>query len=285
MEYKVAPSYENWEVVKIDEENHKAEIRTKCFKCGGTGSYAWFGVCFRCGGNGYEYKKVKIYTPEEYTKYINAQAKAKERRVEAEAARKQALIDNSEANKKELLTKWGYDPENPLIWLIGGGNTYEIKDWLKEEGCKFCQELGWYSCKPLDVPAGYGQVSIKFEDAYEWIPLTKRFEIKEGAKENAEAALSTLYPESHSEYIGEVKERLSGLDVVLTGARTIDSYYGISTIYTFKQKENVLTWITTSTIDAEIGDHIILTGTVKEHKQYKGIKNTCLSRCKIEKGE
>ncbi|MBR3674003.1 MAG: hypothetical protein IKN65_07010 [Clostridia bacterium] len=282
-EWKVAPSYENWEIKSVDETNHKAIIRTKCDKCGGTGEYAWFGVCFKCGGSSYLQKEVKIYTPEEYIKYVAAQARAKERRIEVAEARRQAAIDQSEENKKAKLAEWGYDPENPLIWLVGGGSTYEIKDWLKEEGCKFCKELGWYSNKPLDVPEGYGMVSIKFEDAYEWFPITKRFEIRKEAKEVADAALSSLVPESHSEFIGDIKERLRDLCVTLTAARTIDGYYGMSTIYTFTLGENILTWITSSCQDIEIGDKVLLTGTVKDHTVYKGIKQTVLSRCIIKK--
>lgn len=283
MEYKVAPSYENWKIESINEETRKAIVSTQCGKCGGTGQYSIFGVCFTCNGAGRLRKEVKIYTPEEYIKYVAAQARAKERRVEAEIARKQALMDNSEANKKELLAKWGYDPENPLIWLVGGGSTYEIKDWLKEQGCKFCKELGWYSCKPLDVPEGYGMVSIKFEDVYEWFPMVKRFEIRKEAKEVADAAVSSLVPESHSEFIGDIKERLRDLCVTLTAARTIDGYYGMSTIYTFTLGENILTWITSSCQDIEIGDKVLLTGTVKDHTVYNGVKQTVLSRCIIKK--
>lgn len=285
MEYFVAPSYKDWQITKVDETNRKATITTKCWKCGGTGQYAWFGECFTCNGFGYIQKTVKAYTAEELEKYIASQAKAKEKREKAEEARKQALRDNSEANKKALLESWGYDPENPLIWLVGGGNTYEIKDWLKEQGCKFCQELGWYSCKPLDVPTGYGMVSIKFDDAYEWFPMVKRFEIKPEVKEIAAAALSSLYPESKSEYIGEVKQRIRDLEVTLTDARDIDGYYGVSTIYTFANGDNVLVWITSSPKDIEVGDHLLLTGTVKEHKDYKGVKQTVLSRCIIKEIE
>lgn len=278
-EWKVAPSYENWNIAKINEETRKAIVTTSCSKCGGSGSYAWFGVCFRCMGSGQESKEVKIYTPEEYIKYVAAQARAKERRIEAAEARRQAAIDQSEENKKAKLAEWGYDPENPLIWLVGGGNTYEIKDWLKENGCKFCKELGWYSCKPLDVPTGYGMVSIPFDSAYEWLCQTKRFEIKPEAKEVADAAISSLYPESKSEYVGEVKQRIRDLEVTLTSVRTIDGYYGISTIYTFANGENVLVWITSSSKDIEVGDHLLLTGTVKSHQNYKGKKVTYLNRC------
>jgi hypothetical protein len=37
--------------------------------------------------------------------------------------------------------------------------------------------------------------------------------------------------------------------------------------------------------DVEIGDHILLTGTVKEHSEYKGVKQTKMSRCILKKEE
>lgn len=284
MTWYVAPSYQHAKIVKVDEEIHKAYITETCWKCGGSGEYAWFGTCFACGGSGHIDKWVKAYTKEELDKYVAAQEKAKERREKKAEQARQEKLNNSDENRKELLAKWGYDPENPLIWLVGGGSTFEIKDWLKEQGCKFCKELGWYSCKELDVPEGYTMVSINFMDVYDWFPMVKRFEIKENAKEIADAALATLMPESHSEYVGEVKERVRDLDVTLTSARSFDGFYGTNFIYTFDYKENVLIWITSSCKDIEVGDKLLLTGTIKEHETYKGVKQTKLSRCVIKKG-
>ena len=281
----VAPSYQSWNLIKVDETNHKAIVRQKCWKCGGSGQYYHFGFCYQCDGSGIKQKEVKAYTAEEYVKYLAAQDKTKARKAEKEAARKQDLIDNSETNKKARLVEWGYDPENPVIYLVGGGSTFEIKDWLKENGCKFCKELGWYSNNIFDVPDGYKFATIDFLDVYEWMPLTQRFEIKENAKQIADAALATLLPPSKSEYIGEIKERLRNINAILTSTRFMNGYYGTSIIYTFKNDENILTWITTSEQDIEIGDHCLLTGTVKDHKEYNGEKVTYLNRCIIKKGE
>ena len=295
MKWKVAPSYQSATIVKINEDTHKALIEEKCDRCNGHGFIVSRvengrlipipvdgGICYKCNGEKVLQKWVKAYTPEEYVKYIASQERARQKKIEAAEARRQAALDQSEENKKALLEKWGYDPENPLIWLVGGKSTYEIKDWLKEEGCRFCSELGWYSCRPLDVPAGYGMVSISFEDVYTWFPQSKKFMINDDAKKIADAALETLYPESKSEYIGEIKERIRDLEVILTGSRTIDSYYGISTIYTFVNNENVLTWITTASKDIEVGHSYLLTGTVKDHKIYKGKKVTYLNICLIK---
>ena len=56
----------------------------------------------------------------------------------------------------------------------------------------------------------------------------------------------------------------------------------MSTIFTFDYNGNSLVWITTSDKNIHIGDTILLTGTIKDYKEYKGIKQTYLSRCIIK---
>lgn len=294
--WMVAPSYANAEILKVDEKAKKAYIREKCPRCGGLGFIVSRvengqmipipvdgGICYKCNSEKYINKWVKAYTEEEMDKYLATQERAKERKAEKAELERQEKLNKSKENQEALLAKWGYDVENPLIWLVGGGSTYEIKDQLKEMGCKFNPAFGWYSARPIDVPTGYGMVSINFYDAYVWYPLSTRFELKDNAKEIADAAKATLEPESHSEYIGEIKERLRDLKVILTAVRSFDGFYGTSFLYTFSCGENILVWITSSCKDIEIGDEIFLTGTVKEHSVYKGVKQTKLSRCIIKK--
>ena len=298
MNWKVAPSYKYAKILSVDESTHKAYIEEKCDRCSGRGIVAARvenghivpipvdgGICYKCNGEGKLHKWVKAYTEEEMEKYLASQERAKARKAEKAEAERQEKLNKSKENQEELLAKWGYDVENPLIWLIGGGSTYEIKDQLKEMGCRFNPAFGWYCNHSIDVPEGYKLVSINFYDVYVWYPLSKRFELKDNAKEIAEAALATLRPESHSEYLGEIKERLRDLRVTLTNVRSFDGFYGTSFIYTFECDENVLVWITSSCKDIEIGDEVFLTGTVKEHKTYKGVKQTQLSRCIIKRGE
>lgn len=296
MNWKVAPSYKYAKILSVDEATHKAHIEEKCDRCGGSGIIAARvenghiipipvdgGICYKYNGEGKIRKWVKAYTEEEMDKYLASQERAKVRKAEKAELERQEKLNKSKENQEELLAKWGYDVENPLIWLVGGGSTYEIKDQLKEMGCKFNPAFGWYCNHSIDVPAGYGVVSINFYDVYVWYPLSKKFELKDNAKEIADAAKVTLEPESHSEYMGEVKERLRDLKATLTAVRNFDSFYGTSFIYIFTCGENVLVWITSSCKDIEIGEEVLLTGTVKEHEIYKGVKQTKLSRCIIKK--
>ena len=296
MMWKVAPSYQKATIVRVNENDKKAYIEQKCDRCGGRGLIAARvenghiipipvdgGVCYKCNGTGTIGIWVKAYTEKEYKSYVAAQEKAKERKAKAAEEKKQALMKESEENKKEKLVEFGYDPENPVIYMIVG-NTYSIKDELKEMGCRFDRALGWYSAHPIEIPEGYFIATLPFDEAFDWNALNKRFYIKEGVKEVAEAAQMKVMPESKSEYIGEVKDRLRDLSVTLTGVRQMDGYYGTTTIYTFEMGDNVLVWMTSTSQNIEVGEHVLLTGTVKEHSEFRGVKQTKLSRCKIVKG-
>ena len=285
MTWMVAPSYAHTTIKKVDENTHKAYIEEVCDRCGGSGIYAWFGTCYKCNGGGRLGQWVKAYTPEEYEKYVANQERAKERKAEKKAAEQRALEDASETNMRTYLAENGYDVENPLVWLILG-DTYAIKDALKEAGCRFKPELGWYSSHPIDVPEGYGMTSVPFEDVFNWKCHIKKALLKEEAKEVADAAKEACMPKSNSEYIGEEKERLRNLHVILVGSRTVESSYGTSILYTFKMGDNVLTWFCSGAgldEDIENGDAILLTGTVKKHQIYNGVKQTVLNRCKAVK--
>lgn len=279
MEYKVAPSYKNATIVKVDPETHKAIIHETCNRCGGSGEFYIWGTCFKCGGAGKIQKVVKAYTPEEYEKYLASQSRAKERKANAEAARKQALIDNSEANKRSFLIKMGYDPENPFVYIVFGENTFSIKDTLKEMGAHFTRETNWYFTHTVDLPDSYSLVAIPFDEIFEWIPLTE----KAVMREDAATAIFNHTPHSNSEYIGEIKERIRDLEVTLKNIYVTQGYYGTTYIYTFKNGENILVWMTTADKDIKEGETLILTGTVKSHDLYKGEKQTKVTRCIIKR--
>ena len=290
MEWKVAPSYENYRIVSVDEDAKKAVVECQCDRCGGSGMYiiprAFQGTCFACGGAGVIRKRVKAYTTDEYEKYLATQTRAKERKAEKRAAEIAKLQEESEANLRVALEEAGYETEHPQIWLVIGENTYAIKDTLKGLGCKYKPEFGWYCTHTVDVPADYNIVPVPFDEVCDWNPVTKRISVKENAKEVADAAKAKAMPKSNSEFIGEVKQRLRDLHVMLTGCRTIETYYGISLVYTFKMGDNVLTWFCSGKgidPDIEVGDVVLLTGTVKEHKEYNGVKQTYLNRCIVKR--
>ena len=97
-----------------------------------------------------------------------------------------------------------------------------------------------------------------------------------------EAAKNTV----PSEYVSEVGTRTT-FDVKLLADITFDDFNcyarDIITKHVVKMDcgGNVLMWITEKHPHKEIGDTFKITGTVKEHSEYKGVKQTVLTRCKI----
>ena len=87
--------------------------------------------------------------------------------------------------------------------------------------------------------------------------------------------------DKNSSYIGNLKERIT-VEVVLESSRMISSYYGDSILYKFRDMNgNILCWFSSSgSLDKEIGDKFFITGTVKKHEEFKGIKQTMLTRVK-----
>lgn len=94
-----------------------------------------------------------------------------------------------------------------------------------------------------------------------------------------------------SDYVGEV-----GKKITITGKGSIITSYqtqwGFTTIYKFvDENDNVFIWKTSNTITGTdkrgdtvyVGDMrtITITGTVKEHNEYNGEKQTVLTRCKV----
>lgn len=99
-----------------------------------------------------------------------------------------------------------------------------------------------------------------------------------------------------SEYIGVIGERKT-LVVTLITCYSYTTTFGDNYIYTMCDADsNVLVWKTTKILnvipDADVikkgdidvikkGDIFEITGTIKEHSEYKGVKQTHLTRCKF----
>jgi hypothetical protein len=87
-----------------------------------------------------------------------------------------------------------------------------------------------------------------------------------------------------SDYQGAVGERqlFDGLEVV--GINHLDGLYGVTVLHRFQDaSENVYVWFSSGS-GAELDMGRVYSGkaTVKDHKEYRGIKQTILTRCKFE---
>lgn len=88
--------------------------------------------------------------------------------------------------------------------------------------------------------------------------------------------------ELNDEYAGAVGDKITTAATVecVTG---FDGQYGYMYVYNFKDVHgHLLVWFTGKDLDVNTGDKIRISGTIKKLNEYKGIKQTVLTRCKVK---
>ena len=183
--------------------------------------------------------------------------------------------------RAEWLEKNGFSQDG-ITYCIYGDDTYAIKDYLKEQGCKFSPLLKWHAPTKVEVPEGYGFVEFKFEELAEWSDAEGTVFYYENSKNIVDRRFKEVEGPSLSEYIGEVGERIRNLTAIFKSSRGFAGAYGWTNIYTFESGADVLVWFTQKDLTLEKGAIIDLTGTVKKHEEFRGVKTTQLSRCIIK---
>lgn len=89
---------------------------------------------------------------------------------------------------------------------------------------------------------------------------------------------------SKSEYQGNIRDRITFKATSAECVYSNDGFYGINYLYRFiDSNENVYMWSTSKSLGDKLNDDIELTvtGTVKDHSEFRGVKQTHLTRCKI----
>lgn len=237
------------------------------------------GVCFKCNGAGFIQKTIRVYTDEEFEKMEKANTKAAEKRESAKEERMKAEF----ADKR---TKWladnGFNADL-LTYVYFPSDSYDKKEELKSCGFRFNQNLFWHIA---EVPEEYADkcIAISLDNVAE-IGAWGVGNFKSSARSFVESQIKKIRPTeiSTSEWAGEEKERLSDIPVTLKSIRPMLTRFGFTQLVKFfDEKGNQFTWWTSVNIDAEPGDKIFLTGTVKKHEEYKGEKSTVLTRCRIK---
>ena len=182
-------------------------------------------------------------------------------------------------NWNENFYRWNAFDQNGDTWVVLG-NTYEIKDELKKNGAKFSRELGWHFDKEI---ADYNVVKVNIIEVAE-----KNFDGKLFFKEDAveivnskKKALET-FESTKSQYLGEIGERLT-VKVILKKVYIFEGVFGTTGIFTFEdEEENTIVWKTSADKAFEEDTIYVLTGKVKEHSEYRGDKQTVLTRCNFK---
>lgn len=158
------------------------------------------------------------------------------------------------------------------------GNTYALLEWFQKSTARYHKIFGWYFVSEEElpeIPAGITPVQLKWEKVafVDEDQLRPENQIKEYIN-------SLIYDPSPSKWQGEVGDRLEKILTVIK-VIPIEGYYGNSTMHIFSDsEENIYVW-TTAAKSLEVGKTYVIRGTIKEHKFFKNIPQTILTRCAI----
>lgn len=157
------------------------------------------------------------------------------------------------------------------------GSTYPHKEWLKEQGARFTKLFNWSFASNVNwdeenLPEGLEPIQIPWEAVSANDTLLPEEEVRNYIN-------SLMYEPSNSEYIGEIGERIEETFTV-SRAITLEGYYGTSIMHILEDEAgNVYVW-TTKAKNYPEGKVVTLRGTIKDHREYRGTKQTVLTRCK-----
>lgn len=266
---------------RVDRNNTHYYTDSRCPKCGGEKYISYYnhvegGVCFLCGGTGVHPTKVVVRTME-----YDAKLEAKR----LEKARKTAAARNA-----EYLHRQGFNADG-MTWVVMG-ETYSRKDELKAVDCKWNPEFGWHFDHEV---TGFDTVMVSINDRIpSWDDSTDLIGqySNEGTlyfipSEFIQGYIKSLreqYVADHApktEYFGNVGDRVE-LTLTLTHIGGYDTMYGFTSVYTFVDAEgHQFVWKTGCYLDQSEGSTLTLRGTIKAHSEYRGSRQTELTRCKV----
>lgn len=282
---EILQRYPKWRYDRTDRNQTRYFIDSTCHRCGGKGvipcyGYIEGGLCFECGGSGLSKGEViKVYTAEHEAKL----AAQREQRAIKRAQERKVDFQHSIPERIKAL---GFSVNGvEFVTYRVKGNTYAIKDTLKALGCKFCPEIGWHSAEPLadyDCQIMTSTDLLIINDEACEITWRPKQDIEMLFDENKEASA-----QSTSEWQGAVDDRIEvevTIDNDFTSQFTYNSgYYGAKTSHLYLMHDsagNIYKWNSSAATIYEVGKTYKLRATVKDHTEYKGIKQTVLTRAK-----
>lgn len=175
-----------------------------------------------------------------------------------------------------------YKPQKEVLGFTKGyitifkGDTYAHLEWFQQSIARYARWWGWYIISteevPADLPEGLETVLLPWD-------LVGNDDGKLKLESDVQKAVEGLiYDEGTSEYVGSVGERLE-LTLTVTRAIELENNFGHSVMHIMEDDcGNVFVWTTAAKSWAE-GSVKVLRGTVKDHRVYKNVKQTILTRC------
>lgn len=180
--------------------------------------------------------------------------------------------------KEDFMTAMGFSKDGD-VYIVGGGNTYIIKEELKQLGFKFSYVLGWHSVTKREVPAPYQLFHFTFDELYKWEPqFNKAFPYPDTADKLKNIKyINNENKKEFSEFVGNEGDRLT-VPVIFSHMQTCPGYY----IYTFKNGCNIITWVTKKYVVFAKNKDYLLRASVVRHLIIGNTKTTKVNRCVIK---
>ena len=212
-------------------------------------------------------KYVTIETPFGAKKNVRWYSDAEYARMYKEAA----LVD-----KRSYRTILGFGDEGFIT--IYFGNTYDNLDWFRNEpNCRYHKLFGWYTPStedvPTELPEGVKSGKIFWDNVKD-----SNDRVDETAAKKAVEALA--YEPSESVFVGEIGERKT-FELTIKRTLEVSTSFGLSIMHIMEDADgNVFIWTTASKC-LDKGETYKLKGTIKDHRIYKNVQQTVLTRCSI----
>lgn len=182
-------------------------------------------------------------------------------------------------SKEEWLMKNGFNPDGLTYCVIG--ETYSIKNKLKELGYRYSPILKWHAAAPSQEISDRTHVVIDFHDIYEWNEELNTPFFLESAEEKINKVFAEANGPSHTEYVGYIGDRLRNITAIYSSSRGYMGHNYYTYIHTFNADNACLVWFTTKELILEKGTPVLLSGTIEAHEEFRGVRTTRISRCKI----
>ena len=188
-------------------------------------------------------------------------------------------MDSKPVVKRTQKEIFGFD--NGYITIFKG-NTYLERDYFRLNSARYHKIWGWYFVSteelPNDIPADVEAIRLP------WDAIGLNDGTLKPETEITKAIEKLIYDEDPSTYQGEKGDKLN-IYVTIEKVVPLDGYYGPSNMHIMRDENNNCYIWTTTTRSLNVDTKYHITGTVKDHKEYKNTKQTILTRCKIIEGE
>lgn len=183
------------------------------------------------------------------------------------------------AKKLQWLELRGFSPEG--IGYHVNGETFSIKDTLREDGFKYHPILGWMRSSADSYEDKVTKIDINdiaefdiFGEVH-FYPNAKEIVFAEDQSKVVQGLTTT-------EFYGEIGEKIKDYSVTLVNKKSFMGRWGLTNVYSFIDNNNHLfVWFTSITLNKEINDTFSIKATIKGHDIFNGNNQTIITRVSV----